>query len=95
MSVDGKGNNSNDGAGESGYLEAYWNDFHEHAVGLDATPEQLFAARRAFHAGALSLLRIINDLGTVVLSSDEGAASLNTVATELEQFFADYMAGDA
>jgi hypothetical protein len=72
-----------------------WQEFALGVINVDAPPEQRSEMRRAFFAGAYSILGVCMGISEDSVSEDQGIEILEATRKELEQFFADVKDGKA
>lgn len=67
-------------------LDAQWKQYLEMVVPTNAHESQVIETRRAFHAGATAMLRILRRVGEPDISEGEGMKWLVDIAHEIADF---------
>ena len=76
-------------------IAAEWERYAASVLPASAPEIQRIECRRAFYAGAMSTLAIVEGLGEDHVSEDAGIAILNGLKDESERFVAQIHAGQA
>lgn len=70
-----------------------WQSYREHVLPPDAPSVQVQECRRAFYAGAHSVLCVVTAIGDDSVSEDQGLDTLTALHEENDRFLADVKAG--
>lgn len=70
----------------SGRLGNGWREYHAKVIPLDAPATQVTESRRAFYAGAASMLALICDLSPGDEVTEQDLRNVDALNQELEQF---------
>jgi len=67
-------------------LDAAWNEYAKMVIPDDTGPTQIEETRRAFYAGAATVIGFMHDWATLDLDSKDGAAALESLSDQVEAF---------
>ena len=76
-------------------LREFWESYHREVIPPTAPDVQVIECRRAFMAGAQAMLLLSQEISVNAVDLDEGAAGLDALEEELNQFCRDVLAGRA
>lgn len=75
-------------------VRSYWESYEEHCVPREAGPEQRTETRRAFYAGALFTIMVLDRIGEPDVPEREGLEIMSMLRAECEEFVAEQLEGE-
>jgi hypothetical protein len=76
-------------------LRRDWDDYNANVLPKDAPPIQRSETRRAFYAGAYTMLCKVSEIGESHVSEDQGVSTLESLKAECEAFYDQMNRGQA